>query len=134
MCLYCAERLYRCIRSNKPVTIISVTSHPSDVVEIRMVKENFKARPGQVSQCPATFKIPLFCFSKLALLRYLNFFLGHLKVVCCFLVYYSTLSQCVCIRKPSIYSHNGKKLVFGFSNVSNEMHLSLCACMHSTSF
>ncbi|KAI4529788.1 hypothetical protein MG293_019644 [Ovis ammon polii] len=48
LCLYCAERLYRCIRSNKPVTIISVTSHPSDVMEIRMVKENFKARPGQV--------------------------------------------------------------------------------------
>jgi hypothetical protein len=49
LCLYCAERLYRCIRSNKPVTIIAVISHPSDVVEIQMVKENFKARPGQVN-------------------------------------------------------------------------------------
>ncbi|KAB0357336.1 hypothetical protein FD754_001492, partial [Muntiacus muntjak] len=55
LCLYCAERLYRCIRSNKPVTIISVTSHPSDVMEIRMVKENFKARPGQyiILHCPS---------------------------------------------------------------------------------
>ncbi|XP_068412767.1 NADPH oxidase 4 isoform X1 [Eschrichtius robustus] len=55
LCLYCAERLYRCIRSNKPVTIISVISHPSDVMEIRMVKENFKARPGQyiILHCPS---------------------------------------------------------------------------------
>ncbi|VFV26758.1 nadph oxidase 4-like isoform 1 [Lynx pardinus] len=55
LCLYCAERLYRCIRSNKPVTIISVIRHPSDVMEIRMVKENFKARPGQyiILHCPS---------------------------------------------------------------------------------
>uniref|UniRef100_A0A5F9DBW4 NADPH oxidase 4 n=1 Tax=Oryctolagus cuniculus TaxID=9986 RepID=A0A5F9DBW4_RABIT len=55
LCLYCAERLYRCIRSNKPVTILSVISHPSDVMEIRMVKENFKARPGQyvILHCPS---------------------------------------------------------------------------------
>ncbi|XP_072876347.1 NADPH oxidase 4 isoform X5 [Chlorocebus sabaeus] len=55
LCLYCAERLYRYIRSNKPVTIISVISHPSDVMEIRMVKENFKARPGQyiILHCPS---------------------------------------------------------------------------------
>eukprot|EP00074_Homo_sapiens_P095242 XP_016873330.1 NADPH oxidase 4 isoform X1 [Homo sapiens] len=55
LCLYCAERLYRYIRSNKPVTIISVMSHPSDVMEIRMVKENFKARPGQyiTLHCPS---------------------------------------------------------------------------------
>ncbi|XP_044524151.1 NADPH oxidase 4 isoform X2 [Gracilinanus agilis] len=54
LCLYCAERLYRCIRSNKPVTIISVISHPSDVMEVRMIKENFKARPGQyiILHCP----------------------------------------------------------------------------------
>ncbi|XP_048216055.1 NADPH oxidase 4 isoform X2 [Perognathus longimembris pacificus] len=55
LCLYCAERLYRCIRSNKPVTIISIISHPSDVMEIRMVKENFTARPGQyiTLHCPS---------------------------------------------------------------------------------
>uniref|UniRef100_A0A8C0KW08 NADPH oxidase 4 n=1 Tax=Canis lupus dingo TaxID=286419 RepID=A0A8C0KW08_CANLU len=58
LCLYCAERLYRCIRSNKPVTIISVISHPSDVMEIRMIKENFKARPGPgesyiILHCPS---------------------------------------------------------------------------------
>ncbi|GCB64560.1 hypothetical protein scyTo_0007555 [Scyliorhinus torazame] len=54
LCLYCAERLYRYIRSNRPVTIISVNSHPCDVIEIRMVKENFRARPGQyiVLHCP----------------------------------------------------------------------------------
>uniref|UniRef100_F7F2V7 NADPH oxidase 4 n=1 Tax=Ornithorhynchus anatinus TaxID=9258 RepID=F7F2V7_ORNAN len=54
LCLYCAERLYRCIRSNKPVTIISVISHPSNVIEVRMIKENFKARPGQyiILHCP----------------------------------------------------------------------------------
>ncbi|KAM5245508.1 NADPH oxidase 4 isoform 2-T2 [Ctenodactylus gundi] len=55
LCLYCFERLYRCIRSNKPVTIVSVISHPSDVMEIQMVKENFTARPGQyiVVHCPS---------------------------------------------------------------------------------
>ncbi|XP_038674554.1 NADPH oxidase 4 isoform X2 [Scyliorhinus canicula] len=54
LCLYCAERLYRYIRSNRPVTVISVNSHPCDVIEIRMVKENFRARPGQyiVLHCP----------------------------------------------------------------------------------
>ncbi|XP_036779147.1 NADPH oxidase 4 isoform X2 [Manis pentadactyla] len=60
LCLYCAERLYRCIRSNKPVTIISVISHPSDVMEIRMVKDNFKARPGQCpTETKATFGVHL---------------------------------------------------------------------------
>uniref|UniRef100_A0A8C5LBX3 NADPH oxidase 4 n=1 Tax=Jaculus jaculus TaxID=51337 RepID=A0A8C5LBX3_JACJA len=55
LCLYCAERLYRCIRSNKPVTIVSVINHPSDVMEVRMVKEDFKARPGQyiILHCPS---------------------------------------------------------------------------------
>ncbi|XP_069746964.1 NADPH oxidase 4 isoform X2 [Narcine bancroftii] len=55
LCLYCAERLYRYIRSNKPVTIVSVNSHPCDVIEIRMVKDNFRARPGQyiVLHCPS---------------------------------------------------------------------------------
>ncbi|MEE6473032.1 hypothetical protein FKM82_009822 [Ascaphus truei] len=54
LCLYCAERLYRYIRSNKPVTITSVIHHPCEVIEIRMMKENFKARPGQyiILQCP----------------------------------------------------------------------------------
>ncbi|XP_045413109.1 NADPH oxidase 4 isoform X3 [Lemur catta] len=60
LCLYCAERLYRCIRSSKPVTIISVISHPSDVIEIRMIKENFKARPGQCpTETKATFGVHL---------------------------------------------------------------------------
>ncbi|XP_010000920.1 PREDICTED: NADPH oxidase 4 isoform X2 [Chaetura pelagica] len=54
LCLYCIERLYRYIRSNKPVTITSVISHPSNVLEVRMVKDDFKARPGQyvILHCP----------------------------------------------------------------------------------
>ncbi|XP_075054800.1 NADPH oxidase 4 [Mixophyes fleayi] len=54
LCLYCAERLYRYFRSSKPVTITAVIHHPCHVVEIRMIKENFKASPGQyiILQCP----------------------------------------------------------------------------------
>ncbi|XP_053312530.1 NADPH oxidase 4 [Spea bombifrons] len=54
LCLYCMERLYRYIRSTKPVTITSVIRHPCDVIEIRMIKENFSASPGQyiILQCP----------------------------------------------------------------------------------
>ncbi|KAJ7423811.1 NADPH oxidase 4 [Pitangus sulphuratus] len=53
LCLYCVERLYRYIRSNKPVTITSVISHPSNVLEVRMMKDDFEARPGQ---CPTDTK------------------------------------------------------------------------------
>uniref|UniRef100_UPI0037E9870E NADPH oxidase 4 n=1 Tax=Semicossyphus pulcher TaxID=241346 RepID=UPI0037E9870E len=54
LCLYCAERLYRYIRSSSPVTIVTVIRHPCDVIELRMLKKNFKARPGQyiVLNCP----------------------------------------------------------------------------------
>uniref|UniRef100_A0A8B9D324 NADPH oxidase 4 n=1 Tax=Anser brachyrhynchus TaxID=132585 RepID=A0A8B9D324_9AVES len=54
LCLYCVERLYRYIRSNKPVTITSVISHPSNVLEVRMIKDDFEARPGQyvILHCP----------------------------------------------------------------------------------
>ncbi|XP_044130013.1 NADPH oxidase 4-like [Bufo gargarizans] len=54
LCLYCAERLYRYLRSTKPVTITSVIHHPCNVIEIRMIKDHFKARPGQyiILQCP----------------------------------------------------------------------------------
>ncbi|XP_077154669.1 NADPH oxidase 4 isoform X1 [Ranitomeya variabilis] len=54
LCLYCAERLYRFFRSTKPVTITSVIHHPCNVIEIRMIKDHFKARPGQyiILQCP----------------------------------------------------------------------------------
>ncbi|XP_077468474.1 NADPH oxidase 4 [Stigmatopora argus] len=54
LCLYCAERLYRYIRSSNPVTIVSVIRHPCNVIELRMLKKNFKARPGQyiVLNCP----------------------------------------------------------------------------------
>uniref|UniRef100_A0AAQ4P9J7 FAD-binding FR-type domain-containing protein n=1 Tax=Gasterosteus aculeatus aculeatus TaxID=481459 RepID=A0AAQ4P9J7_GASAC len=54
LCLYCAERFYRYIRSSDPVTIVTVIRHPCDVVELRMLKKNFKARPGQyvVLNCP----------------------------------------------------------------------------------
>ncbi|KAG9473064.1 hypothetical protein GDO78_015015, partial [Eleutherodactylus coqui] len=53
LCLYCAERLYRYFRSNKPVTITSVIHHPCNVIEIRMIKDHFKAKPGQ---CPTMTK------------------------------------------------------------------------------
>uniref|UniRef100_A0A3Q3WGA5 Uncharacterized protein n=1 Tax=Mola mola TaxID=94237 RepID=A0A3Q3WGA5_MOLML len=52
LCLYCAERLYRYIRSCDPVTIVTVIQHPCDVIELRMLKKNFKARPGQVFDIP----------------------------------------------------------------------------------
>uniref|UniRef100_A0A8C6TYX7 NADPH oxidase 4 n=1 Tax=Neogobius melanostomus TaxID=47308 RepID=A0A8C6TYX7_9GOBI len=48
LCLYCAERVYRYIRSIDPVTIVAVVQHPCNVMELRMLKRNFKARPGQV--------------------------------------------------------------------------------------
>uniref|UniRef100_W5K8U1 NADPH oxidase 4 n=1 Tax=Astyanax mexicanus TaxID=7994 RepID=W5K8U1_ASTMX len=47
LCLYCAERLYRYIRGSAPVTVVSVIRHPCDVIELRMLKSGFKARPGQ---------------------------------------------------------------------------------------
>ncbi|XP_051962694.1 NADPH oxidase 4 [Xyrauchen texanus] len=56
LCLYCAERLYRYIRSSAaPVTIVSVISHPCDVIEVRMLKSSFKPRPGQyiLLNCPS---------------------------------------------------------------------------------
>ncbi|KAK2912614.1 NADPH oxidase 4 isoform X3 [Channa argus] len=54
LCLYCAERFFRYIRSRDPVTIVTVIRHPCDVIELRMLKKNFKARPGQyiVLNCP----------------------------------------------------------------------------------
>uniref|UniRef100_A0A3Q3LK25 NADPH oxidase 4 n=1 Tax=Mastacembelus armatus TaxID=205130 RepID=A0A3Q3LK25_9TELE len=54
LCLYCAERFYRYIWSSDPVTIVTVIRHPCDVTEVRMLKKNFKARPGQyiVLNCP----------------------------------------------------------------------------------
>ncbi|XP_069004002.1 NADPH oxidase 4 [Embiotoca jacksoni] len=54
LCLYCLERFYRYIRSSDPVTIVTVIKHPCDVIELRMLKKNFKARPGQfiVLNCP----------------------------------------------------------------------------------
>uniref|UniRef100_A0AAZ3SJS5 NADPH oxidase 4 n=1 Tax=Oncorhynchus tshawytscha TaxID=74940 RepID=A0AAZ3SJS5_ONCTS len=55
LCLYCAERLYRYIRSYSPVTIVAVVRHPCDVIELRMLKKDFKAHPGQyiVLNCPS---------------------------------------------------------------------------------
>uniref|UniRef100_A0A3B4BC45 FAD-binding FR-type domain-containing protein n=1 Tax=Periophthalmus magnuspinnatus TaxID=409849 RepID=A0A3B4BC45_9GOBI len=54
LCLYCAERVYRYIRSSEPVTIVAAMRHPCNVMELRMVKKNFKARPGQyiLLNCP----------------------------------------------------------------------------------
>lgn len=54
LCLYCAERVYRYIRSSDPVTVVAVVTHPCNVIEVRMLKRNFKARPGQyvLLNCP----------------------------------------------------------------------------------
>lgn len=54
LCLYCAERVYRYIRSSDPVTIVTAVRHPCDVMELRMLKKNFSARPGQyiLLNCP----------------------------------------------------------------------------------
>ncbi|KAK1900515.1 NADPH oxidase 4 [Dissostichus eleginoides] len=61
LCLYCAERFYRYIRSSDPVTIVTVIRHPCDVIELRMLKKHFKARPGQnhpftLTTCPTENK------------------------------------------------------------------------------
>uniref|UniRef100_A0A8C5AZ85 NADPH oxidase 4 n=1 Tax=Gadus morhua TaxID=8049 RepID=A0A8C5AZ85_GADMO len=58
LCLYCAERFYRYIRSSDPVTIVTVIRHPSEVIEVRMLKRDFKAHPGQVVtvRCPTEEK------------------------------------------------------------------------------
>uniref|UniRef100_A0A8C1TRC0 NADPH oxidase 4 n=1 Tax=Cyprinus carpio TaxID=7962 RepID=A0A8C1TRC0_CYPCA len=56
LCLYCAERFYRFIRSSTaPVTIVSVISHPCSVLELRMLKSGFKPHPGQyiLLNCPS---------------------------------------------------------------------------------
>uniref|UniRef100_A0A3P8WXP6 NADPH oxidase 4 n=1 Tax=Cynoglossus semilaevis TaxID=244447 RepID=A0A3P8WXP6_CYNSE len=54
LCLYCAERFYRYMRSSDPVVIVAVIKHPCDVIELRMLKNNFQARPGQyvLLNCP----------------------------------------------------------------------------------
>uniref|UniRef100_A0A8D0GL07 NADPH oxidase 4 n=1 Tax=Sphenodon punctatus TaxID=8508 RepID=A0A8D0GL07_SPHPU len=80
LCLYCAERLYRYIRSNKPVTITSVISHPCNVLEIRMVKENFKARPGQyiILHCPRVSSLESNPFT-LTMVRHSFFFFDDLS-------------------------------------------------------
>ncbi|KAK2847109.1 hypothetical protein Q5P01_010108 [Channa striata] len=43
LCLYCAERFYRYIRSRDPVTIVTVIKHPCDVIELRMLKEELQS-------------------------------------------------------------------------------------------
>ncbi|XP_047248404.1 NADPH oxidase 4 isoform X1 [Girardinichthys multiradiatus] len=55
LCFYCVERFYRYTRSSAPVTIVAVIRHPCNVIELRMLKKNFKARPGQyiVLNCPS---------------------------------------------------------------------------------
>ncbi|XP_063160811.1 NADPH oxidase 4 [Candoia aspera] len=60
LCLYCVERLYRYIYSSyKAVTITAAINHPCDVLEIQMMKEGFKARPGQyvILHCPSVSSV-----------------------------------------------------------------------------
>ncbi|XP_062873232.1 NADPH oxidase 4 [Trichomycterus rosablanca] len=53
--LYCAERVYRYWRGSSPVTVVSVSRHPCDVIEVCMLKSGFKPRPGQyiLLNCPS---------------------------------------------------------------------------------
>ncbi|XP_078698229.1 NADPH oxidase 4-like isoform X1 [Branchiostoma floridae x Branchiostoma belcheri] len=53
-CLYCAERVYRLVRSNTPAAVHRIIEHPNDVVELQLTKEGFTAKPGQyvVVNCP----------------------------------------------------------------------------------
>eukprot|EP00058_Branchiostoma_floridae_P014400 XP_002599888.1 hypothetical protein BRAFLDRAFT_212399 [Branchiostoma floridae] len=53
-CLYCAERVYRLVRSNSPAAISGIIEHPDEVVEVQLTKEGFVAKPGQyvVINCP----------------------------------------------------------------------------------
>jgi len=44
---YIIERLYREYRAKKTTTVLQVTNHPSDVVELRMGKKGFKYKSGQ---------------------------------------------------------------------------------------
>ncbi|KAL4647095.1 NADPH oxidase 4 [Arapaima gigas] len=55
LCLYCAERLYRYVRSCGLVHVETVVLHPCRVVEVRMLKSGFTARPGQyiILNCPS---------------------------------------------------------------------------------
>ncbi|XP_031428815.1 NADPH oxidase 4 [Clupea harengus] len=51
LCLYCTERMCRYIRSWTPCTIVTVARHPCQVIELRMLKDGFKAKPGQIIVC-----------------------------------------------------------------------------------
>ncbi|KAI8520912.1 NADPH oxidase 4 [Branchiostoma belcheri] len=53
-CLYCAERVYRLVRSNTPAAVHRIIEHPNDVVELQLTKDGFTAKPGQyvVVNCP----------------------------------------------------------------------------------
>ena len=44
---YTLERIFREYRAKKPCTVLQVTHHPSDVVELRMGKKGFKYKSGQ---------------------------------------------------------------------------------------
>ena len=44
---YIIERLLREYRAKKTTTVLQVTNHPSDVVELRMGKKGFKYKSGQ---------------------------------------------------------------------------------------
>ncbi|XP_043927759.1 NADPH oxidase 4 [Protopterus annectens] len=84
LCLYCAERLYRCIQRNKAVTVMAVAIHPCNVIEIKMTKVNFKARPGQYISiyCPriSTFESHPFTLTMCPTSNKATFGI-HLKVI-----------------------------------------------------
>uniref|UniRef100_A0A8C7M4J4 FAD-binding FR-type domain-containing protein n=1 Tax=Oncorhynchus kisutch TaxID=8019 RepID=A0A8C7M4J4_ONCKI len=98
LCLYCAERLYRYIRSNSPVTIVAVVRHPCDVIELRMLKKDFKAHPGQyiVLNCPSVSSFENHPFTLTACPTEKKETLGiHLRVVGDWTVFNYEVSLCV---------------------------------------
>uniref|UniRef100_A0A670Y5M4 NADPH oxidase 4 n=1 Tax=Pseudonaja textilis TaxID=8673 RepID=A0A670Y5M4_PSETE len=95
LCLYCVERLYRYIYSSyKPVTLTAVINHPCDVLEIQMMKEGFKARPGQyvILHCPSVSSLESHPFT-LTMVRNLFFIALSLTILTCFILQCPTATQ-----------------------------------------
>uniref|UniRef100_A0A668AGM5 FAD-binding FR-type domain-containing protein n=1 Tax=Myripristis murdjan TaxID=586833 RepID=A0A668AGM5_9TELE len=99
LCLYCAERFYRYIRSSDPVTIVTVIRHPCNVIELRMLKRDFKARPGQyiVLNCPGVSSFENHPFTLTTVRLYVTLQLSPIKCM--------YVCVCVCVSVYLIVTH-----------------------------
>uniref|UniRef100_UPI00358E6654 NADPH oxidase 4 n=1 Tax=Myxine glutinosa TaxID=7769 RepID=UPI00358E6654 len=54
LCIYCGERLMRCVRGGKTANVTSVRNLPGGVIEVALQRPGFSARAGQYVflQCP----------------------------------------------------------------------------------